>query len=88
MLWKESTRGNYTMKIELGTLPLPSQGSVASLNIKIANVPAVVFLCVSPRMDEGILSRVPPCSCHSSLCLLIHVTHLRIQHLQFSTVFH
>lgn len=31
------------MKIELGPLPLPSQGSVASLNIKIVNVPAVVF---------------------------------------------
>lgn len=43
MLWKESTQGNYTMKIELGMLPLPSQDSVASLNIKIVNVPAVVF---------------------------------------------
>lgn len=31
------------MKIELGTLPLPSQGSVAPLNMKIVNVPAVIF---------------------------------------------
>lgn len=51
------------MKIELGTLPLPSQSSVASLNIKIVNVPALVFLCVSPRMDEGTLSRVPATLC-------------------------
>lgn len=42
-LWKESTRGNYTMNIELSALPLPSQGSVAPLNVKIVNVPAVIF---------------------------------------------
>lgn len=41
--WKRPTQGNYTMEMGLGTLPLPSQHSVAFLDIKIVNAPAVAF---------------------------------------------